>query len=147
MATISVKGLPQTLSPAIYMIRNIINNKIYIGSAKDFKTRMYKHKSQLRRNIHHSQHLQRAYNKYGKESFSFEIFEYVKDIDKLIEREQVWLDFFKPEYNSYKIAYSPLGHKCSNETKQKMSISNKLWHKNNIQIHTDEVKQKIIITS
>ena len=57
----------------IYRIRNIINNKIYIGSAFNFKTREKRHFNQLRKGKHHSVLLQRAFDKYGEENFVFEI--------------------------------------------------------------------------
>ena len=37
----------------IYAIRNIVNNKLYIGSAKEFKNRKRIHKQQLKNNNHH----------------------------------------------------------------------------------------------
>src|SRR3972149_12098174 len=107
----------------IYSIVNNINNKIYIGSALNFNKRWNLHNSQLNCNKHHSIILQRAFNKYGKDNFTFEIIEYVEDKTKLIEREQNWLDFFKPEYNVCKIAGRPLGMKHSAEAKAKMSLT------------------------
>ena len=50
----------------IYQIRNIINNKIYIGQSLNIKTRFLQHKQALRKNRHPNQHLQNAWNKYGK---------------------------------------------------------------------------------
>jgi hypothetical protein len=43
--------------------------------------------------------------------------------EKLIEREQFWLNFFQPIYNKRKIADSCYGVKRSEESRQKMSIS------------------------
>lgn len=58
----------------IYCIRNQINNKIYIGSTKrSFGERKDKHSTLLRKNKHHNEHLQNAWNYYGEENFSFEI--------------------------------------------------------------------------
>ena len=106
----------------IYNIRNLINDKGYIGSAIDFKARQVIHRCQLLKDKHHSKHLQRAYNKHGKDNFIYEIIEYVEDKTKLIEREQVWLDFFNPEYNICKTAGSSLGVKRSDEFKAKISL-------------------------
>ena len=36
----------------IYRIRNLINNKVYIGSTKNMKVRWAKHKALLRHNKH-----------------------------------------------------------------------------------------------
>ena len=41
-----------------------INNKIYIGSAKNIGIRLSKHLLDLERNKHHSIYLQRTWNKY-----------------------------------------------------------------------------------
>lgn len=48
--------------------RITINNKYYIGkdSNAHLKDRINKHKSLLRRNIHHNEYMQRAFNKYGE---------------------------------------------------------------------------------
>lgn len=59
----------------IYCIKNIINNKIYIGSTKNFKLRIWYHFYHLKNNKHHSIHLQRSYDKYGKSNFSYSIIE------------------------------------------------------------------------
>src|SRR3989304_1340137 len=93
----------------IYVIRNINNNKIYIGSAFSFYFRWALHIHNLKKNKHHSPHLQRSWNKNSKDSFVFEVIEYVEDKNKLIEREQNWIDFFRPEYNCEKIAGSSKG--------------------------------------
>lgn len=59
----------------IYQIRNIINNKIYVGSTVCFKNRWAVHLFLLDRNKHGNSHLQSAWNKYGKDNFIFEILE------------------------------------------------------------------------
>ncbi len=107
----------------IYNIRNLINNKIYIGSAINFNKRKIVHISRLNRNVHHSKYLQNSWNIHGKENFIFEIVEQVDNKSKLIEREQVWINFFKPEYNMNPIAGSRLGTKATKETLEKMRLS------------------------
>ncbi len=106
----------------IYQITNTINNKIYIGSAINYDTRIKRHLNDLKIGRHHSTKLQRSYNKYGKEVFSFEIIESVTDIDLLIKIEQKWLTEKQPEYNMTLIAglNSHLGVKRSQETKDKI---------------------------
>lgn len=105
----------------IYQIKNIVNNHLYIGSAINVKNRKSKHFSDLKKNKHHSIHLQRAYNLYNENNFGFYILEYVEDASKLIEREQYYIDNLKPQYNICKVAGSSLGKKHSEETKKKMS--------------------------
>lgn len=104
----------------VYSIINTFNNKVYIGSSKNVSSRIYIHISDLKLNRHHSVSLQRAFNKYGENSFNFDLVEIVEHNENLITREQVWMDFFKPEYNICKTAYSRLGVSHSEETKIKM---------------------------
>lgn len=107
------------MNSGIYQIRNLVNNKIYIGSAVDLKHRKSTHFSNLRwdKNLPNP-HVQSAYNKYGKDQFVFEVLEYC-DPEYLLEREQWYLDNYQPEYNKRKIAESNLGIIRSEEFKQK----------------------------
>ena len=105
----------------IYKITNTVNNKIYIGSALNFKQRFYVHKSSLKRNKHHSKYLQRSYNKYGIENFKFEVIA-ICPPEYLIKLEQWFLDNLKPEYNICKTAGSQLGVKHSLNTRLNRSI-------------------------
>jgi group I intron endonuclease len=105
----------------IYKIINLINNKIYIGSAINFNLRYRKHISDLKNNNHCNKKLQNGWNKHGEGSFDFVIIEQVIDKTKLLEREQYYLDNLKPEYNICKIAGNTLGVKVSDETKKKIS--------------------------
>ena len=57
----------------IYKITNNVNGKFYIGSSQNISRRWYDHKRELRIQKHHNKYLQRAWNKYGEENFSFEI--------------------------------------------------------------------------
>ena len=105
----------------IYKITNIVNNKFYIGSAKDLYNRCCSHYSRLCKNKHHSIILQNSFNKNSSNNFIFEVIE-LCELDKLIEREQFYIDTFKPEYNICKIAGSPLGRKQTEKTKLKLSL-------------------------
>ena len=57
----------------VYAIRNTANNRAYIGSTTNYKSRWHTHRSTLRRGVHHSFILQKAWNKYGEDAFSFEL--------------------------------------------------------------------------
>ncbi len=116
------------MKSGIYQIKNLITNKLYIGSAVNFKNRWSKHKSELNKNIHGNKHLQASWNKYGEEAFEFKILEY-SETNKLIEREQIYIDWFKPQYNKCPIAGSPLGRKYSKETLDRMSKGQKERYK------------------
>jgi group I intron endonuclease len=73
----------------IYMIRNRINGKFYLGSTNNYHTRKLRHFNDLRKNRHHSIYLQRAFNKYSEEDFEFIIIETCFNYQK---REQYLFD-------------------------------------------------------
>ena len=125
----------------IYQIRNLTNNKIYIGSARDLKARWRLHKTQLNSNSHHSSYLQNAYNKYEKDNFVFEIL-FTCSEDYLIRIEQYHINNYKPKYNICQVAGSCLGVKRSDETKAKISsLKIGLRHSNETKAKLSKVKQ------
>jgi group I intron endonuclease len=77
----------------IYIIKNSIDTRVYIGSAVNFEARKYRHILHLRNQKHHSRKLQRFVNKYGIDVISFEILEECR-IDLLMQREQFYIDAF-----------------------------------------------------
>lgn len=94
---------------------------MYIGSSgNSIKTRWRKHLYHLRKNNHHSKHLQASWNKYGPESFKFEIIELCESSIS-IQREQYYIDTLKPQYNTVHSAGRPLGMKHTEEFKKKVS--------------------------
>lgn len=140
----------------IYKITNIINQKCYIGSSKNITKRWYEHKRRLRKGTHHSEYLQRSFNKYGEENFIFTVLELCEP-NELLVFEQRYFDEIKPEYIILKTAGRLDGYQhtektkqiikekrktqkskpCSEETKQKISEANKN------RVFTDEHKQKL----
>lgn len=124
------------------MIKNDKNNKIYIGSSVNIEERWKTHRKQLKKGNHHSTHLQRSWNKYGEDNFTFSVIEYIEDINALLEKEQYWLDKYKSYeynvgYNECRVAGSRLGCKFSDETKKLLSEIRKGFK------HKDETKIKI----
>lgn len=59
----------------IYQILNKANNKCYIGQSKNCQRRFKEHKTALNNNKHENRCLQFAWNKYGSDSFEFNILE------------------------------------------------------------------------
>jgi group I intron endonuclease len=87
---------------------------------------MSTHKYTLKNNKHKNKHLQNAWNVYGEESFLFETLEIVENKKLIIEREQFYLDLYKPYnrnfgFNKAKIAGNTSGIKPSLETRLKQS--------------------------
>lgn len=111
----------------IYEIRNDINGKQYIGSAKCFHSRFRKHKTSLLNGNHHAVKLQRAWTKYGSSAFTFSPILLCEPKD-LLMYEQICMDAFdayKSGYNSTIKAESALGIKRSKATRNKISQAKK----------------------
>lgn len=79
------------MDSGIYIIKNNINNKVYIGQSIRIKQRIANHKCLLKKGNHANDYLQKQVNKYGLENFDFTILEYIP-IEKLDEREKYWID-------------------------------------------------------
>ena len=107
-------------SSGIYQIRNLVNGKRYIGSAKCLRIRWRQHRNKLRKACHHSPHMQRSWIRHGEAQFVFEILELCDPIELLV-REQIWLDREQPEFNVCPTAGSSLGRKFSQATKAKIA--------------------------
>lgn len=84
----------------IYKIQNITDNKVYIGSSVDIKSRQYKHFWMLTLGSHYNSHLQSSYNKFGKDSFIFEILELCYP-EHLVSLENKYIDFYNSIDSTY----------------------------------------------
>ena len=127
----------------IYILKNTINGKQYIGSAIDLSNRLSSYYSTtymedaLKRG---RSHIYRALLKNGHSNFSVTILEYCEP-EQCIQREDYYLCSLPHEYNILTKAGSWLGHEHSEETKKIMSDikkgeNNPMYGKN----HTDESK-------
>jgi len=131
----------------IYIITNLINFKIYVGSSVHISNRIKAHKKKLKLGEHPNKHLQSAYNQLGFGSFSFDSIEFCSK-ENLLEREAYWIkltDCTKPElgYNKRKIPNSNLGLKFSEETKKKQSLSGLGKHSSKRAPLTNEMKLRL----
>lgn len=109
----------------IYSIENKLNGKSYIGSSINIERRWEIHRWHLRKGHHHSQKLQRAWDKYGGE-FLFLILEIVDDQRDLIERERHWVSHNNTVANGYNVCpvgANHLGVKRSDLTKSRISAA------------------------
>lgn len=106
----------------VYCIRNIINNKKYIGISRDIKRRWYEHKYDLRHHTHDNQHLQSAWDKYGETNFMFDIIE-LCDKDILSEKECYYIKSFQSQshQNGYNLTH---GGENSSTGKPVISLKN-----------------------
>ncbi len=99
--------------PGIYTITNIIDGKKYIGQSALISERFNSHKNDLAGNRHKNKHLQAAYNKYGPDSFVYDLYTPVPSIDELNEYEQKAINSFPRNqlYNSvYMVDYVRTTH-------------------------------------
>ena len=119
----------------IYNITNTVNGKVYIGQAYDINKRKRQHFNDLKRNKHRNKHLQSAYNKYGEDSFLFNVILYCEKFE-LTRYEQSVVDITSNIYNIRKLCVtSALGIKRSEESRRRMSEV----HKN----PSEEIKRKM----
>jgi hypothetical protein len=119
--------MPYKKITGIYKIVNLINNKIYIGSAVSITQRFYNHKKLLESNKHFNTHLQSSWNKHKCDSFVFLIIELCAE-ELLQEKEEFYISKFKSNnkefgYNKRIDCKTNLGLKSSDETKLKLRLS------------------------
>ena len=128
----------------IYSFVNTLNNKRYIGSAKDLYIRLNEHIL----NKKSSAALQKAFEKYGLENFNFCIYEYFTYESKVVSHKSLtdletsYLERFHIDtiYNYTTSAISIKGYKHTGEAKSKMikRYENKENHPMYGKSHTEE---------
>jgi group I intron endonuclease len=112
----------------VYMIRNKVNGKCYLGSASlSFNTRWNTHRSRLRKGTHPNRYFQSAWKKHGEDNFEFVILERCSPEECLVS-EQNWLDKVGPHrrdvgYNLSPTATSVLGIVHSAEAREKSAAA------------------------
>ena len=137
---------------SIYKIINKVDGKYYVGSSRDIlEFRWPKHKRQLINNNHPNDYLQNSWNKYGSESFKYEIIENCS-IDILLQREEYWIQNLNSHKNGngYNFTKTPratrLGCKASDVTKKKMSLAlggknHPNWRRKLSKSHVENIKK------
>lgn len=106
------------------MIKNKLNNKVYIGQSKDIHNRWIRHKSELNNNKHINNHLQNAWNKYGEDCFLFIILEECLE-SELNDKEVYYINKFDSMENGYNLCIGGngvRGYKHSQEEIEKMRM-------------------------
>jgi group I intron endonuclease len=129
------------MSSGIYLIRNLINNKKYVGKSINIEQRWREHKKPRSGCIY----IRNAIQKYGIENFEFTIIEFFNSEtphlrDILSIREDYWinhLDTFANHGKGYNLTCNGKeGMEVSSKTREKMSASQKRvihtpeWNKN-----------------
>lgn len=87
----------------IYKIENLQNHKKYIGLTNNIARRRSRHFTDLRGNRHDNNFLQKEFNIYGQDNFSFSV-EFSGDIsyEEISEKEKEYIK----KYDSYKNGYN-----------------------------------------
>lgn len=117
----------------IYLIKDSIKEKVYVGSSCNLYKRINKHIRDLLKNKHHTAHLQHHYNKYGDNCLSVEIVETLEKTlnyrEILFQKEQEYLNLYKDVcFNSHHEVSFLLQNV---EFYKKHSSFMKLWWKDN----------------
>lgn len=122
----------------IYLITNIKNNYVYIGSCKNIKKRFANHRSKLNRGVHENYLLQKDFLKYGKDNFTFTILLNC-DEEYLQKHEEKFFLKFLNVYNIQPHAGSNRGNKHREGCKLKVSMANSGTRNGNAKLTIDAV--------
>lgn len=139
--------------PGIYVIKNSINGKIYVGKSKNCYKRLHQHLTDIRideRNYNENPHLLNAFKKYGEDNFEYYIVEKFdsddENLEKLLaDRELFWmkeLDSLNKE-KGYNLRWDSQGKCfCSEETKRKVGErAKKDWENGCHDDHSNKMKE------
>lgn len=86
----------------IYMIRNKVNNKKYIGQTRSgFRIRYTKHVSGFKTGRGHTKKFVEDYEKYGSDNFEFSILQIENDVTKLNDLEKEYITLYDSVNNGY----------------------------------------------
>ena len=88
----------------VFQIENLANGKVLLGSSLNLEGPLNKHRFMLKINSHPNQELQKDWNEFGPDQFSFDILETIpsKDHpnfnlkDELTLLEEIWLEKLQP---------------------------------------------------
>lgn len=128
----------------IYKITNLIDGKVYIGQTVNYNKRKKRHLSSLKNGNHHNEHLQRAFDKYGEDSFKIELIKkcnieeldkleryYIKELDACNHDKGYNMMYGGQRYRNFtkevrlKMSEAGKGRKFTNEHKKKISLAHK----------------------
>jgi len=76
---------------AVYEIAHVSSGKAYIGSSVDVNRRIHQHRIQLRAGSHPNKPLQKDWNEFGEEAFSFDIVQRSIPEHELFVQEAHWI--------------------------------------------------------
>lgn len=153
------KNLPQKCG--IYCIKNIVNNKMYIGKSKNIYSRMYQHLSDLNLGKRKSKnsHLLNAWEKYGKDNFECFVIELLELNDDLVKNKELyWIQYYdtinrKKGYNlrmdsdTKMIVHKETSKKISERLKKEWSEGIRSNHSKKLSLNWKKTPNRNIIQS
>jgi hypothetical protein len=88
----------------VFLIRNMVNDKVFVGVSSDLPGIINRHKFDLMRGGHRIKQLQAEWNEHGSENFTFEIFDQLTPRsdpnfnyrEELAFLEDLWLEKLQP---------------------------------------------------
>lgn len=93
------KNHMKILTPGVYMIKNIMNGKRYVGQSTQPNRRKYEHMYIRKKKIGcTNEWLQEDLKQYGRQAFIFGILEHCTEED-LLAKEEHYIRTLQPEYN------------------------------------------------
>src|SRR5882672_2177665 len=101
----------------IYKITCTNNGYVYIGSSCEIDVRLVHHKSDLNLGYHRNVFLQNCYNKYGKDSFLYEVIQPVINVENLLEIEEKWISIYSKTHKCMNIRLNPTKPSSADEFK------------------------------
>lgn len=149
----------------IYCIKNIVNNKVYVGKSKNIYKRIHQHLYDLKNNRikNENSYLLNSWIKYGNENFEYYVLEFLEKDENLVkERELYWMnelnslnkDFgynLRQDSSTNMITHKETSLKISNRLKKEWSEGIRNNHSiklsNNWKTTPDRNKKQSIIMS
>lgn len=125
---INISDLEILKKRGVYQIKNLVTNKIYIGSTiTSFIYRWRQHQSKLKMGKHENAHLQSSYTKYGDSNFEYTVLYVGVSLEDIRIKEQELIDSLDSSNPDKGYNLDPVvdRHIRSEETKRKMSASRK----------------------
>lgn len=89
----------------IYFIKNIRNNRIYIGSTNNFDRRKSEHILCIKKKVHPNKKIQQDLAFFGEEDFDISIVSSIPNISDLWLKaiEEMWISYLYTAFNLYNI--------------------------------------------
>lgn len=95
-----IKNNETSILPGVYLIKNMINGKCYVGQSKRPYRRSCEHFSirNSSKSNAFNPYIQADLKQYGRNAFIFGIIEHC-DSEQLLKREKYYINLYQPQYN------------------------------------------------